>query len=221
MAPPSRRPAGPPERPGGVFAVPRLAVPRELAFPFRQDVRIPIGGWKEIAPVILATFGALGYESMTPPGPTGRGSGPLRIIGERNRHLTPMLRPVKFSIYVLFGAALTLGAFDTIAVGTPLIIVPWLVGAAAFAGVFWYGFGRSCESDVVVVVWKEGTPPGTPYTPSSSSVPAVVWVGGRVRSDLRGHSRTAVHTYAVPELAGDLARTVRAFTQHLAGATSN
>jgi hypothetical protein len=143
------------------------------------------------------------------------------VIAERRRHPTPMLRPMKFSIYTLFGAALTLGAFDTVAVGTPVILLPWVAGAGVIAGVFWFGYGRSFESDVVVATWRPAAEFGGGIPPSGRAVPGVVWRGGRVRSDIRGRTRTAVRVAAVPELAGDLAEVARLFSTRLDAATTN
>jgi hypothetical protein len=193
-----------------ILRAPGLTLPPQLRFPFRQEVRVPIGTWATATPVIEATFRDLGYRLTAPKG--GRTHDQrTTLVAETGRHRIRMNRGMKISVYTLFGAGMALGVFDGVVVGAYWFILPWGLGAAGMAALFWYRFARRYESDVVVVSWAEGQPldatdPGPP-----STVPKLVWWGGRVRSTVRGSTRTGARVEAVPQLAGELAAVVRAF----------
>jgi len=209
----------------GLLPVPELTLPGDLALPFRQELRVPVGDWGDLAPQVAATLETAGYRVVvvrerrrakrlpsTPRPP------PPVVIAERNRHPIRMLRPMRVSIWALFAGGMVLGAFDTVAVGNPIVILPWVLVAAGIAALFWYRWGRSYESDVVAVTWQAGGASRVGDGPPMSTVPRLVWWGGRVRSDIRGGSRTAVQAEYVTPLAGELGTLARALAKRLDGA---
>ncbi|MGP8073139.1 MAG: hypothetical protein ACLPZM_08470 [Thermoplasmata archaeon] len=201
--------------------MPELTLPTDLALPFRQELRIPSGDWASLGPVVATTLEAATYrlvrsrERLREKDPSGSAppSAPV-IVAERDRHPIRMLRPMQACIWALFAAGLILGGFDTVAVGNLYVLLPWVFVAAGIAGLFWYRWGRSYESDVLVVQWEGGKTVGP--IPPSTPVPQLVWWSGRVRSDIRGRARTAVSVEYITPLASELGDLVRAFTARLA-----
>lgn len=208
----------------GLLPAPELTLPGDLALPFRQELRVPVGDWGTLTPHIAATLEAAGYRVVGSARPRRSKRPPLSppsasvTVGERNRHPIRMLRPMRASIWALFAGGLVLGAFDTIAVGNPLVLIPWVLVAAGIAALFWYRWGRSYESDVVAVTWHAGRGGEEGGVPAASAVPRLVWWAGRVRSDIRGASRTAVAAEYVTSLAGELGNLTRALAARLESA---
>lgn len=119
------------------------------------------------------------------------------------------------SVYALLGAGLGLGLFDALAVQAPILALPWAGGAAAVAALFWYRYGRSFDSEVVLVVFRKG-PQGGVEGPSGGSLPSIAWFVGRVRSDARGSRRTGTQATVPSGLARTAGALARDFQERLA-----
>ncbi len=214
-------------RPG--LTVPTLFLPADVPLPLRQDVPLPDVPWPRVADTIRSTLAAGGFQilsaSETPPaaGETSFGGFPRKseTVAERRRQRAPMPAPTRVSVYVLFGAGLGLGIFDAVAVGVPIVALAWAGGSALVAALFWLRYGRSFQSEVVVVALRWGRP--TKATPGSVDhpTPHVAWFAGRIRSDVRGGHRTAVEVTVPQGLARDAGALARDFQTRLAAVTPN
>jgi hypothetical protein len=206
----------------GLLSLPDLTLAPGMRFPYRQELRSPIGNGPDLVPPLSANLRAQGYRvGVLPSEGTGarnvrewEGALPL-LLAERAIRRVRMLRPMRVFIYTLFGGVLVLGAFDFVAVGNPIVLAPWALSAATIAFLFWHRWGRSYLSDVVVVTWQAGRADPTAGPPR---IPLLVWWSGRIRSDVRGSVRLAVGVEAVNSLAGDLAQAAQRYAAQAAAA---
>ena len=202
-------PPGPPTAskgpPGRNFLTSALLLPGSFALPLRQEVTLPVRPPPQVFDAIRSVLSDAHFEILTfvvpaPPDGGEAGWAGFRAVGERALKAAPMSAAGKVSVYTLLAAGIGLGIFDAVAIGVWWVALPWSLGALCVAALTWYRYGRGFESDVVVVTIRPAVGAGGP---------TVVWMGGRVRSDVRAGDRTANSASAQPRVARDLGTLVR------------
>ncbi len=206
MSAPSGRPPAPHRPPGRNFLTSALQLPEGFSLPLRQELNLPPTPPAQVFEAVRTVLTSGGFEilSFATPPLTDAGGDPwsdFRAVGERALKAAPMSVAGKVSVYTLLGAGLGLGIFDAVAIGVWWVAVPWALGALCVALLTWYRYGRGFESDVVVVTIRAAARAG--------EGPTVVWIGGRVRSDVRAGDRSANSATAQPRVARDLGTLVR------------
>ena len=126
--------------------------------------------------------------------------------GVRRRGMTSSTAVVP--IAVVFVAGAILGGLDAYILGSPLVGVLWVLGAAATSGIFWLRFGGTYDSDLILLTVSHRTS-GDPGGAGWASV--VLW-GARVRSHIQADLRLPEVVSGPIKLAseiGSLSREIR------------
>lgn len=140
------------------------------------------------------------------------------VFAERNVRRVATHAGMIVSMSVIFGAGVALGAVDGILVGGIWYTFPWFFGGAAAAGLLWWRYGRTYESEVIAVQLLGSSPTGlAPASrPGSVASGTVVFKAGRVRSVAFSGTRTAVGVLDCPiSLMESLGGVVRRFQSEL------
>jgi hypothetical protein len=197
---------------------PPLSLSPDLSLPLRQDAVIPSLPWPQVTEAIRSTLGAAGFgivsvvERRAPVKGASAAGAPLfwETLSERGRRSIPMGAATRASLYALFGAGFGLGLFDAIAVRVPLFALPWGGGAALVAFLFWYRYGRSFKSEVMLVAVR-------PTRGAAARGLTVAWIAGVVTSDARGSHRVGVEATDTPAMARAAGELARAFRDRVTG----
>jgi hypothetical protein len=114
----------------------------------------------------------------------------------------------------LVAAGVGLGALEAYLFGGAQYAIPWCLGGLALAGLLWWRYGRTYESEVIVVSVSVPLLQNHDTSEPTGTVrrEEVSWSAGRVRSILFGGTRTAVSVKDCPvPLMEALAGAVRRF----------
>ncbi|HTT45467.1 MAG TPA: hypothetical protein VMH38_05570, partial [Thermoplasmata archaeon] len=131
--------------------------------------------------------------------------------GLRRRGVTSSTAVVP--IIAVFVAGSILGGLDAYIVGSPLVGVFWVLGAAATSGIFWLRYGGTYDSDLVLLtVSTSALSSGT----NSDGVSVVVWAG-RVRSQIHSDVRVPAIVDGPLKLAREVGSLVREFQRRVVG----
>jgi len=196
---------------------PALELGPDFGFPFRQEVRVPAGARPLAESTARAVLGEVGFELVALPtettasggGPPGLGSVWVGERGLRRRGVTSSAAVVP--IIAVFVAGSILGGLDAYIVGSPLVGIFWVLGAAGASAIFWWRYGGTYDSDLVLVTISEArsnSPPGT------SSLTVVFWAA-RVRSQVQSDLRLPSVISGPLKLAAELGGLVRRFRQQM------
>jgi hypothetical protein len=221
-SPPAARTPSP-RVPGPRVRLLPLQLAPDFPLPIRKDVRVPVVPWPQVADAVRATLRAAGFDvivGLERPDPASVRAGRphrFRAIAERGRMGAPMTPASRLSVYTLLGAGIGLGIFDAVAVNDAVLALPWAIGGITVAVLLWYRYGRSFESDVVVVVLRGALSP-TGELPAGASL---AWLAGHVFSEVRAGDRIGHRTEAPPRLAGEVVRLIQDFQRRLPGASAN
>jgi len=121
------------------------------------------------------------------------------------------------------GAGICLGAVDGLLIGGLWYTFPWFLGGLAAAGLLWWRYGRTYESEVIAAQFSgmAVVARGAAATAGRPSNGIVVWSAGRVRSVLFAGTRTAIGVIDCPiPLMESLGGVVRRFESELATPTT-
>jgi hypothetical protein len=149
--------------------------------------------------------------------PAADGGGPTATsvgIAERHVRVGPTSAAGIESVAALLGAGLTLGTIEGLLTSNVVYALPWVLGGMVLSFVFWARYGRTFDSEIIVVQVRPSATPGE--GPAVAAVDAVagsaVFSAARVRSDLHGGERAAVRVIDCPQpLVLELASAVRRF----------
>jgi hypothetical protein len=141
-----------------------------------------------------------------------------RLFAERSVRRVATDQRMRVSLWALVGAGVGLGALDAFLFGRAVAALPWCLGGLVLAGLVYWGYGRTYESEVIVV--SVSTPElADPRGPAAAGVVSpghMAWNVGRVRSILFGGARTAVAVKDCPvPLMEALATAVHRFEAEL------
>lgn len=217
--PPTRSEAG--KRPPA-GRTPQLVGLDLAAFPFHEVVRVErlsLEAAAERARNALRSQGFFPGEGhvggVAPLDARPGAHGPSFLVGERN--LRPDVTDVGtlVTLLVLLAGGAALGALDYVVSNNWLSIPAWVAGFGLFALLLWLTFGRTYQSDVIVVVVRRIP---TPTSDAAGEGPVrLVWYAGRLRSDHRGvairGARRAVRVRAGYGIVGALASAVRTYRE--------
>lgn len=212
-------------------SMPKAPPPKPIRglLPLRAMERYPMpveqrAAVSAVRPDALATAlsDALSFGGFTPAPLAGesRASVPPSLVAgrtqyaERNVRRVPTHTAMRVSMGVIVGAGISLGAVDGVLVGGIWYTFPWFLGGVAGAGLLWWRYGRTYESEVLAVRFSGRPAPGTPPAgPLATPVTGtVLWSAGRVRSVLFAGVRTAVGVLDCPiPLMESLGGVVRRF----------
>jgi hypothetical protein len=149
--------------------------------------------------------------------PAADGGAPSRTsvgIAERHVRVGPTSAAGIESVAALMGAGLTLGTIEGLLTGNLAYALPWVLGGIVLSVVFWARYGRTFDSEIIVVQIRPGSAPAgaTDVARSGPGVGSAVFSAARVRSDLHGGERAAVRVIDCPQpLILELASAVRRF----------
>lgn len=200
-------------------AAPPLDLSSGLGFPFRQEVRVPPEAAPRAELTARAVLQAAGFElqprsnSGEIPGtsvPAGTGV----WVGERGlrrRGVTSSTAVVP--IIAVFVAGSILGGLDAYIVGSPVVGVFWVLGAAVMSGIFWLLYGGTYDSDLVLLTVSTS---GAASVVGSEGVSVVVWAG-RVRSQIHSDVRVPAIVDGPLKLAREVGALVREFQRRVVG----
>jgi len=192
-----------------------------VTLPVGQNVRAPLrieGGLDQAIREVVRAGGfsvvqsslAAVREPAPSPGEVASGT----LIAERKVRRVATSRSMRFSIVVLVGAGVGLGALDVLVGGSWTYAVPWVVVAGIGSFLLWLRYGRSYESEVVAVSLLP-LPTGPSRHPSPVPGPEdslVLWSAGRIRSVAFAGTRAAVDVKDCPvPLMETLAQMVHQF----------
>lgn len=158
-------------------------------------------------------LGEAGFELVERSDPAGIPGGTFprgsRVwVGERGlrrRGITASTAIVP--IIAVFVAGSILGGLDAYIVGSPVVGILWVLGAAVTAGIFWLVYGGTYDSDFVLVTISGGdVDPDVAGAPVS----AVFWAA-RVRSQIRADLRVPSVVSGPIKLAAEVGILVRRF----------
>jgi len=159
-------------------------------------------------------------SSRTSSGDAGAALGSGReVFAERNVRRVPTHTGMRVSMGVLVGAGIALGAVDGVLVGGVWYTFPWFLGGLLAAGLLWWRYGRTYESEVIEARFSgtspaDRAPVGSPGTRTRG---VVLWSAGRVRSVLFSGTRTAIGVLDCPiPLMEALGSVIRRFETEVA-----
>lgn len=196
---------------------PALDLSGGLGFPFRQEARVTGDILPRAEDAARDVLGKAGFELVRRPGPEhvagANPPGDLRVwIGERGlrrRGVTASAAVVP--IIAVFVAGSILGGLDAYIVGSPLVGILWVLGAAATSGVFWLVYGGTYDSELVMLTLGN-------LKPTSDVGPVVVstvfWAA-RVRSQIRSDIRVPTVVDGPLKLAAEVGSLVRDFERRV------
>jgi hypothetical protein len=113
---------------------------------------------------------------------------PLLVVGERKLFREATDRTVLEALGVVIAGGGVLGVFDALVTKSWVVAPLWIAAFGLIAAVFWFVFGRSYRSDVIVAVIDVDRPSASPPAPPAdlASSVSVTWLAGHVRSEVRG-----------------------------------
>lgn len=127
-------------------------------------------------------------------------------IGERGiRRRSVTSSTAVIPIVAVFVAGSILGGLDAYIVGSPLVGIFWVLGAAVASLVFWVRFGGTYDSDLVMVTVARAS-----ETTSATTLPVVFW-GARIRSQNHSDVREPSVVSGPLKLAAEIGALVREF----------
>lgn len=91
-----------------------------------------------------------------------------------------------------------MGVLESVLAGSVVYALPWVLGTLGIAYLFWLRFGRTYESEVIVVAMDGAAVAPERQMPSAEEASSVTWRAGEVLSVLHGGQRTAVAVAACP-----------------------
>ena len=211
-----RRPGPQPRRIGDL---PPLRSADRLALPVGQRVPMPSATGEAVTSAVSTAVEERGFtvvETRHAERPEGvpPGSEARMVSAERAVRRVPTDSRMRVSLSALTAAGVGLGALEAYLFGGAQFAIPWCLGGLALSGLLWWRYGRTYESEVIVVVVAGS--PGLERAVSESTGPRrredVAWSAGRVRSILFGGTRTAVGVKDCPvQLMEALGGVVRRF----------
>jgi len=157
-------------------------------------------------------------EPRRPGSPASAGDRPpTLVVGERKLLKEQTDRRVLEALAVVVAGGGVLGVFDAFATSSWLVVPLWLGAFAVVAAIFWFVFGRSYRSDLVVAFVEVDRPtgPGASDRGGSSPIVSVTWLAGHVRSEVRGapssRTRRIVRFREASGVVSMLATAIRTF----------
>jgi len=197
---------------------PALDLSSGLGFPFRQEIRVPADVAARAEAAARAVLQAAGFELVPWSGPEetpgARALEETRVwVGERGlrrRGVTASTAVVP--IIAVFVAGAILGGLDAYIVGSPLVGILWVLGAAALSGIFWLRYGGTYDSDFVMLTLPKPRPSSGP---APGAVSVVFWAA-RVRSQIRSDLRVPTVVSGPLKLASEVGTLVREFQRRVA-----
>jgi hypothetical protein len=178
-----------------------------LRFPTVRSVSLPHRGTQPVASFLSASLREGGFLVSTQPSPLGlRAEDPrstpegLFLKAERDIQRGPTSRTTFEFLLGLLGAGFALGTLETYLAGSLVYGLLWVLGAATLGAAFWYRYGRSFESEVIVAAVRIPSSTGSRdrIARGTTGPPVVVCQAGRVRSVLHGGHRTVVEVLDCP-----------------------
>jgi hypothetical protein len=168
--------------------------------------------------VARSVLSEAGFELREGVPSTGLPPGARVWVGERGlRRKGITASTAVVPIIVVFVAGSILGGLDAYIVGSPLVGVGWVLGAAAISGLFWLVYGGTYDSDVVMLT-SAATEPG-PASPAGS-VSAVLWAA-RIRSQIRADLRVPTVVSGPLKLAGEVGALARKLERKLSASAGD
>ncbi len=217
---PSRRPGAPPRR---ILGPPPIRSVDRLSLPVGQRVPVPLAPGVAVSSAVSTAveeggFTVVGDRLLQSPNGDRLGAETHLLSAERSVRRVATDTPMHVALGGLMGAGVGLGALEAYLFGGPQYAIPWCLGGLALAGLVWWRYGRTYESEVIVV--SVSSPPTQEREPAATTGAGagenVAWSAGRVRSILFGGTRTAVGVKDCPvPLMEALSGVVRRFEAEL------
>jgi hypothetical protein len=191
--------------------------------PVGQSAKVPPTRNRSVSPAFSAALDSGGFALVPSSPPLTDRSGGIAwdgrtVFAERYVRRVGTHTGMQVSMGVLVGAGICLGAVDGLLVGGLWYTFPWFLGGLAAAGLLWWRYGRTYESEVIAARFL-GAPRSGHGPVEGTGAPAggiVVWSAGRVRSVLFSGTRTAVGVLDCPiPLMEGLGGVVRRFQSEL------
>jgi len=215
-----RRPRAPPRR---LVGPPPIRSVDRLPLPVGQRVPVPPAPDETVSSAVSVAVEERGFfvvETRLVRRPEGAapGTGARLLSAERSVRRVATDTSMRVSLGALMAAGAGLGALEAYLFGGAQYAIPWCLGGLALAGLLWWRYGRTYESEVIVV--SVSAPPAanraTSEPTGTGAREHVAWSAGRVRSILFGGSRTAVGVKDCPvPLMDALTGAVRRFEAEL------
>lgn len=184
-----------------------LELDASLRFPMVRSMPFPHPVTESVTKLLNASLCEGGFlVRAIPPSSSPRARDPrpalqgLFQLAERDIERGPTSGATLEFFLALLIAGIALGTFETLLAGSVVFGFPWAVGALLIGLAFWYRYGRSFESEVIVAAIRlpSGERPGDPATGGTPRPPVVVWQAGRLRSELHGGRRIATRVLDCP-----------------------
>lgn len=191
-------------------SAPPLDLGNGFGFPFRQEVRVPSSLSGKAEALARSVLDAAGFDPASVSGADAArdqaGTTGFQFwIGERGlRRRSVTSSTAVIPIIAVFVCGSILGGLDAYIVGSPVVGVFWVLGAAGASLIFWLRFGGTYDSDLVMVTVAP------PPAPSSPEVPVVFWAA-RVRSQIHSDVREPAVVSGPLKLAAELGSLVHEF----------
>lgn len=198
---------------------PVLDLGSNFGFPFRQEVRLTHDPGVRVESTARAILQEAGFDLVERPGSVGASAPAMGIwVGERGlRRKGITSSTAVFPIIAVFVAGSILGGLDAYIVGSPVVGVFWVLGAAATSAIFWLRYGGTYDSDLVLLtVQHPSTKVGSP--PLSAS--AVFWAA-RVRSQIHADLRIPSVVSGPLKLAAEVGSISREFERRISTRPDN
>lgn len=213
----------PQEPPRPLRRVPPIRSIDQYPLPVGQNVVVLVRSPEEVPSAARAALGASGFTVVQTSGTSMSGnaapeSRPPVLFAERSVRRVETHISMRMSVGVLVGAGVSLGAVDGLILGKAIYAFPWIGVGLIGAGILWWRYGRSFESEVVALHCSPLPQDRSSSTEGSGAAPRMnaAWSAGRVRSVLFAGSRTAVGVVDCPiPLMEDLSKVVRTFEGEL------
>ena len=218
----SRRSGSQPRR---IVALAPVSSVERLSLPVGQRVLVPFAPDEMVSTAVSTAVKAGGFTiveprrarrgTKAPPGPETH-----LLSAERAVRRVATDSPMRVSLVAMVAAGVGLGALEAYLFGGAQYAVPWCLGGLALAGLLWWRYGRTYESEVIVVSVSAAPNSGRGASESTGTITRrlVTWSAGRVRSLLFSGTRTAVAVKDCPvPLMEALAGAVRRFDLEIGG----
>ena len=147
---------------------------------------------------------------------SNRAATPTLVVGERKLLREQTDRRVLEALAVVVAGGGVLGVFDAFATSAWLVVPLWVGAFAVVAALFWFVFGRSYRSDLVVALIEVARTGAGASPAADSPLPvSVTWFAGHVRSEVKGapssHTRRIVRFREASGVVSMLATVIRTF----------
>ena len=216
-------PSRPKARPRRILGPPPLRSADRFPLPVSQRVQVPPRPPEAVALAVSTAVKEGGFTVVESPRArrsegTVPAAGDRFVFAERSVHRVATDAAMRVSLGSLIGAGVGFGALEAFLFGGAVVALPWCLGGLGLAGLIWWRYGRTYESEVIVVSVSAPQEEDPRSSDPTAAGPRrhVALSAGRVRSVLFGGTRTAVGVKDCPvRLMEALTRVVRRFEAEL------